>query len=95
MRAKHQRGSGAVAPPVDAQVSFTLEERDAINLAKERLRGCTSILARLIDGNDDYPTSEEEDTAAYGVLVDDMKEAIRVLYDTFEAADARQKGGVR
>ncbi|MEP7308213.1 MAG: hypothetical protein ABJA98_22135 [Acidobacteriota bacterium] len=81
--------------PVAPAGGLTTEERDAINLAKSRLRGCVALLALVDEHPDDESMVDGEPINAMGVLIDDMRDAVNVLYDTFEGADAREKGGAR
>ncbi|MEP7307317.1 MAG: hypothetical protein ABJA98_17550 [Acidobacteriota bacterium] len=78
--------------PVAAAGGLTTEERDAINMAKSRLRGCVALLALIDEHPDDESMVDGEPVNAMGVLIDDMREAVSVLYDTFKAADDRERG---
>lgn len=86
MKTTRQGKSGAGAPSAEAQVSLTLDQRDAVDLAKSRLRGCVTLLFRAVDHHN-FQTHDTEDHEAIGCLIDDMRAAIETIDDTFKAAD--------
>lgn len=83
---------------------FTVDERDAINHARARLRGCITILSQLLEGDDAWPLDADtscriddrtrDDVEAYGVLLEDLRDGINTIDTTFEEADVRA-GGAR
>ncbi len=75
-------------PGDDIHTQLTLGDRDVIDGAKARLRGCVTLLARLTE-HDEFDADDPENRKVIGVLIDDLSAAVTALDETFEAADAR------
>lgn len=83
-----------------ANTQLTLDQRDQIDTAKARLRGCVRLMTRLTEDED---FNGEVDGDAMSVVIEDMREAVDALDATFAIADRNasesrrrtKKGGAR
>lgn len=91
---KGQRKPAAPTPkPSPVHPSpFTIDERDAIDRARTRLRGYITLLDSVVS---DDMHDEPDVTEALDVLITDMRAAINAIDETFQAADERAQGGAR
>jgi hypothetical protein len=79
--------------PTRIQTGFTLDERDALDRATGRIRALLTAVAYL-HTLADHDVSEvlisEKDEDPTGWLVDMARENMRIIEETFDAADARR-----
>jgi hypothetical protein len=75
-------------PAVEVKPKRTLNigERDAVDAAKTRLRGCIRLLDDLVERTD-FASPDAVD--GYDVIIDNMRDAVETLDCVFETADAR------
>ncbi len=81
------------APHPHIQVSLTLNERDAIDSAKARLRRFVALACHMFEC-EHSALADYGDEAQHGVgeLLFVMSEDVATIDDTFKAADARSAG---
>jgi hypothetical protein len=79
--------------PAGIATGLTLDERDALDLATARIRALLTALAYLHlltdhDVSEVLVSAKDEDPT--GWLVDMARENMRIIEETFDAADARE-----
>ena len=72
-------------------VSLLLDERDAINTAKGRVRRFVAVASKLVEERDAAFEFDEEDLAAIADVLDIIREDINAIDAVFAHADERQR----
>jgi hypothetical protein len=80
--------------PHPIQVGFTMEERDRLDLVKDRTHALVTAALDLYNyGEEDGPVRDDFDTHGnpIGHLLEMAREYLDTINETFDAADARRK----
>ena len=97
MSKKTKRQTSATVPPqtIPMSVRLTIEEREAINQAKYRIRRFSALLTAYsyVSGHGDGSPVEDDAQDAIGELMEVIYEAALKIDEAFSSADVRAHEG--